>query len=553
MRKLLFIAHLLFLQTIALTVSAQIGWKWGFGSLNNTQVEAGFIAADNSGNVYGTGTTSGDSTNYGPYTIYNPGLFDQLFITKADSSGYAWVKGSQNGYCFPRGIATDDSGNVYVLAACADTMVSLDTFHIVNPAPGSLLEFLAKIDPSGNVLWVRNMTLISGDGPSLCVDHSGNAYVAGTMYDTLYIDTILLNAPGSNLCIIKLNSSGTAIAGKVFDGRGFVSAISLSQDNNLYLSGFEYSGGAITFGATVLPDTAGTINFVAKFDSLINPLWARGFSKYVTIYGVASDPTDAVYFTGYTDSASTVIGTTTIPYTGVNNIIVCKYDSSGNFSWVKWIAGDGGIGRAITTDLCGKIWIACTMAGDTMNFTDTTITFNITNWDRYLLAEYDSSGNFTTCTALPSGGDDYSSILADHNGSFYVCADYDTDSLTFGPDHLPYVMDENYFFAKYTYDTATCVVPLNTLNTKESNASLQPAIDIYPNPANVECTITGTVPFIEGDKVEIYDITGRLIDTYPLSGANTIISVSSMLPGIYECRIFNNGYGVETKKLVVIK
>jgi type IX secretion system substrate protein len=76
---------------------------------------------------------------------------------------------------------------------------------------------------------------------------------------------------------------------------------------------------------------------------------------------------------------------------------------------------------------------------------------------------------------------------------------------------------------------------------------------IYPNPANSECTISYFGTLYDKASVAIYDITGRLMHTYKLTGPSTTISIADMPPGMYQCRIDADGMGVVTKKLVVMR
>ena len=54
----------------------------------------------------------------------------------------------------------------------------------------------------------------------------------------------------------------------------------------------------------------------------------------------------------------------------------------------------------------------------------------------YVYCEYDTSGHYLTSMSLPSGGDDYTSIVVDNKGNFYLAGDYAIDTLIFGHDTL---------------------------------------------------------------------------------------------------------------------
>jgi type IX secretion system substrate protein len=78
-------------------------------------------------------------------------------------------------------------------------------------------------------------------------------------------------------------------------------------------------------------------------------------------------------------------------------------------------------------------------------------------------------------------------------------------------------------------------------------------ISVYPNPAYSECTISYNGSLYNKANVAIYDISGRRMLTHPLTGVNTTISIASLPPGLYLCRIDVDGTGVVSKKLVVMR
>jgi len=87
---------------------------------------------------------------------------------------------------------------------------------------------------------------------------------------------------------------------------------------------------------------------------------------------------------------------------------------------------------------------------------------------------------------------------------------------------------------------------VNGLKTSEFS------INIFPNPASTECTITFSGTLSNKANISIYDITGRLMLSQPLTSANTTISIIALPPGLYQCRV-SDGETTITKKLVVMR
>jgi len=100
--------------------------------------------------------------------------------------------------------------------------------------------------------------------------------------------------------------------------------------------------------------------------------------------------------------------------------------------------------------------------------------------------------------------------------------------------------------------TETVLAPPCVSGVRETPAA-STEVELFPNPATEECTISYAGGMYAGASIMIYDVTGRLIHTYPLSGSHTSISVSDLKPGLYDCRIDVDGKGIISKKLTVMK
>jgi hypothetical protein len=167
--------------------------------------------------------------------------------------------------------------------------------------------------------------------------------------------------------------------------------------------------------------------------------------------------------------------------------------------------------------------------------------------DPFFLVQYTSLGTLLDHLALTSGGDDNSGIASDDSGNIYLCGDYYYyDPFVIGNDSLHFYNgeSENLFVAKYK-PTTICNIP-ETVNVTTNNL----IATLYPNPA----TNTLTIQHPNSNKASagIYDITGRLMGSYPLTGNTTTISVQNLPPGIYQCRIIEGERNVTTKKVVIM-
>jgi hypothetical protein len=189
------------------------------------------VATDSSGNVYVLGNTNGDldgNTNAG---------YRDIFVVKYNSSGTKqWTKQIGKGY-YDSGteIATDSSDNVYVLG------------HTGTNA-GDLEMFLVKYDSSGTTQWTQQIGTTTDSGVGVATDSSGNVYVTGDTRYCISCDSIGL---GGNIrlglddiFLVKYDSSGTMQWTKLFGTwtRDDVLAVTIDSSDNVYVTGATYGG-----------------------------------------------------------------------------------------------------------------------------------------------------------------------------------------------------------------------------------------------------------------------------------------------------------------------
>ena len=186
------------------------------------------VATDSSGNVYVTGYTQGglDGTNAGSW---------DLFVVKYNSSGTKqWTKqlGTSNSDS-ATGVATDSSANVYVTGF---TEGGLDGTNA-----GSWDLFVVKYNSSGTKQWTKQLGTSGIDiANGVATDSSGNVYVTG--YTQGGLDGT--NAGGSDLFVVKYNSSGTKQWTKQLGTSGIDSTNGVATDSsgNVYVAGVTSGG-----------------------------------------------------------------------------------------------------------------------------------------------------------------------------------------------------------------------------------------------------------------------------------------------------------------------
>lgn len=520
-------------------------WEWAKRASQNA-TEAFVCTTDASNNVYGAGLGT--------------------VVVKYDSSGnLMWSRTISGGSSYPLDMVTDPFGNLYVIGGYSGASYTIGNNILQNPVHPRIQIFLAKFDDTGGILWgknIGNVSFLSGSGyANLACDTQGHIYASCpyTNNPTIGAYSFTNNDPSdstNDFLVIKLDSSGSALWAKSYGGKkgDWPMGISLTSSGKIYVAGY-FESDSLTFGNTTLIDTNTALyqekTFLSKLNNSGDAIWAKsqeGTSESVIVTGLAGDNSENAFISGYFNLGSVTFGTVTFgyPLAYVQDGFLVKYDSSGNVPWGKLTQSS--VPWYVATDLCDNVWISgYTAAIDTIDGHVLSVPSKHT--DPMFIAGWTSTGNFINSSALGSGGDDQSGISLDNAGNVYVCGDYNIDTFYVGPDTLlggTGAGQEYMFIAKY-------VTGVNCIPSEDVPQYLRQSsrtITLYPNPA----TSTITIQYNSTDKAKaaIYDITGRLMGSYPLNGNSTTISIQNLPPGIYQCRVMDRGHNVVTKKLVIM-
>ena len=488
MKKYIFPLVLLFTNLVCyLDSRAQAGWKWGIDGVNGS-AEENWVAADKAGNVYAAASNFyGDYTVYGADTVFNPAIatgsyYAQLVIAKADSNGhFLWEIGSMLSNAAPVNMATDTSGNLYVLGVYTDTFFSIGTYTLSDTALGATgMLFLMKVSAGGTVQWVENIApnrLYAGAGiiygAQVGVDGAGYVYIAGGFtYPTLVLGSItLMNSDSSggtsDQFVAKFRPDGSCVWAKKmgYTDNDVTSGLAVTPGGNVYVSGLYYSDTLLAEGTYLYGDTglAYISNSLLKFDSSGHLTWAKNISPYLEISDVTVDANENFYACGIIDTTA-LIGTSLIGGAGNSDAFWARYDSSGNP--VYGVSGGGSgeeEGWSISVDkygnvfFCGEFGDQYSPPGYTMHFGSHSLSYpwSYAATDPMFVAEFDNTGNYVRSMAMTSGGDDYCGVAVDNYGGLYVSGDFMTN-LVFGPDSLLVTGFETLFISRYKYDTSAC-------------------------------------------------------------------------------------------------
>lgn len=296
-------------------------WASRYNNSTNGTDEAWDVVADNSGNVYVTGTSDGSGSNSAATTIKYNSAGGQVWAKRYDGAGgdidvaYAIVLDASNVYV---------TGYSYISA-------------------GSDFNYLTiKYDLVGTQIWAKGYNGTDSkydEARAIAVDGSGNVYVTG------YSQTAVLT--NYDYATVKYNSAGTQQWAKRYNGTGNdydkANAIKLDASNNIIVTGKSIGvSPAAEDIVTIKYDNTGTQKWLNRYNDPSN-----GYDEGKAL---AIDAEGSVYVSGYSFT------------TGLSNdYATIKYDSTGVQQWLTKYNGTGNNSdqaAAIAIDNSGNVFIS---------------------------------------------------------------------------------------------------------------------------------------------------------------------------------------------------
>lgn len=261
---------------------------------------------------------------------------------------------------FANHLVIDKNGNVIVIGGY-EGIIKIGTTNL--KAFGKRDVFVAKFGHRGNVIWAVGLGSTGLDlGSGVATDSSGNVYVIGNFKGNMSLGAARLQSAGSgSMFLAKLSSNGQKWlwAKEVKSAKGYVLGQKLAVDSkgDILVCG-QFSNtivlGGSTFQAGIYSD-----GFVAKMSATGQKwLWAKRFGGKVHDQALALslDSAGNVYFTGFYGSSAT-FGTKTLTSKGAETAFLAKITSGGNWGWSFGFPGTKVRGLAVTVAASGHIFL----------------------------------------------------------------------------------------------------------------------------------------------------------------------------------------------------
>lgn len=452
---------------------------------------------------------------------------------KAQAPDWEWAKGI-GGTGDDRGLSMvlDANGNSYVIGTFTGTLDFDPGVGLANlTSAGGRDLFLSKYDPTGNLLWAKqiggNMDdgVLNLSGKCLAIDNNGDLYCTGEFsgiadFDPSSASYNLTSYGNTDVFLAKFDNSGSLIWANNMGGsemdQGF--SIALGASGNIYLAGrysdvCDFDPSASSFN---LSSIGGFDIFYAKYDNSGNFVWAKsiGGNSYDAAFDIVLDENENLFSTGQ------FRGTVDFdPNAGVHNLtakgaadesFVCKMNNLGNIVWAVSFGGkadDGGL--SIKLDKSGNVLttgLYSTNGTSKADFDPGPGIYNlkdIGNANGYVL-KLDGLGNFVWAKSFSADEVVGLSLVTDNNENVYSLGFF-RGTVDFDPGVGVYNLSSGIAGATY-------VSKLNKFGkfvwTKSSNTGA-----FYANGGDIVLDQTGnlfmTVPFFQSCNFDAISLTNQ--------------------------------------------
>lgn len=311
---------------------AQPTWANAFQSNPNQEALISSTATDARGNVYVTGSLTGQ-TSFGSFSVGNTAGGLSGFVAKRNGLTGQWLWATATDGASEvqvTGIAVDAVGNVYMSGGFGGTVsFGSQTFN----SPAALTGFVAQLTSAGQWGWVERI----GGGTSdtnvlrMALNPAGTTLYATALFDgTTQVGSASYTSAGSSdaLVFALATTTGQPIWSRAGGGPGsdLAEGVAVDAAGAVYVvGGFEGIG---TFGTTTLTGGAFYTPFVARLDpSTGNWQWVTGPGPVEgECYSIAVSPfTGQLAAAGYFSGMAT-FGTTTLTSQGDSDVLLAFLD-----------------------------------------------------------------------------------------------------------------------------------------------------------------------------------------------------------------------------------
>jgi hypothetical protein len=481
--------------------------------------------------------------------IYSSTYYGNVEIKKVTPSAeHIWADTLFGGVDIKQ-IITDSENNIICLGSYTDT-VRIGDSSLTRIGSG-ISSFLLKLDQHGNFIWLK-------DGSGFVTEFAEITSLAKTNSNNFMLGigsySVVTN-------ILTINSSGSIINNIEQLNTGTISDIEVDIYNNIWSTGFTFSG-SVSFNGldTIAPFDYN--DYVVKYDATGEAKWIS-FIKDITVqdFKIESDDSGFIYLSGNLFDSTDFGNLHTHGPQWNYDYFITKIDQDGNYLWVNEIPlgnnqGDATVGNGdyLSCAKNGDIYLAGFFRGqiDFGNGVEVSSS-GVGNYD-VLVLKYNKNGEIQL--AKTAGGDLYdhgSGIASDNKGNFYVTGLIQSNTVF---DTINVFGNENSLFVgKVGLNNVVSVDDESKDNI--TNVNDFELYQNYPNPFNPVTKISWQSSVSSWQSLKIYDVLGNEVATLineekSVGNYEVEFDASKFSSGVY-FYILKAGDFTQLRKMILLK
>ncbi|HUI44840.1 MAG TPA: hypothetical protein VL122_02460 [Nitrospirota bacterium] len=345
-------------------------------------------------------------------------------------------------------VAAASDGSVYAVGSISTGTYDFGNGKTATGTYGGYNSALVKYNSAGVAQWAQTVTAGNQSSfNSVAASPNGSAvyaagYITGTdtynFGNNVTVTGAFIGPDNSdNLVLVKYDSAGNALWAQTVTGTGInysaFQSVAVALDGSVYAAGYIGSG-TYSFGnnVTVTGMDNGYNIVLVKYDSSGNALWATTVTagnSYSYFFSVAAASDGSVYAAGSIAGSGLYGFGNSITTQGASslsdNVVLVKYDSSGNAQWAQSVTAGNSYSYfySVAAASDGSVYAAGSITGTgTYNFGNSTAVTGAFTGDNLVLVKYDSTGNAQWAQTVTRGSSDsyFYGVSAAPDGSVYA-------------------------------------------------------------------------------------------------------------------------------------
>ncbi len=387
----------------------------------------------------------------------------------AFSQNLNWVKQiSGTGSDYIKSMVRDGNGNLYV---CGSFTGTIDFGNGINVGPSFGTDiWFGKYTSNGTLIWAH--ALIGGDDDEaldIAIDNASNIYITGYYGTQNPLDfdpdprkSTTISQNGAFTAKYSTNGIFQWVRPIIGFGKSVNYAIASDGAGNIFISGrfatypgvnydFKTGTGAYNSNPGTIVNSSNGRMYMARYNSNGVVSWAINTGgEWAETYDLALDASNNLHITGYFSGSNVDFnaGPGQNPLSSNNgSAFILKYNSSGNFSWVRQINGQtGDEGRSIGIDGSNNVYVTGKVN---------------TNGGNIFLAKYNSSGTQQVIKSIGGSNADIGQTLLIDGGNLYLMGYFNGTNVDFNPPNNDRLLTSsgsfhNFFYGKYALSNLDC-------------------------------------------------------------------------------------------------